>query len=89
MLHLCHECPVECFASNNIDVDNDNLYKHWVSTERTTLVTHHSPVEELISKTVDDVYELCHHHFISKAQAAHLRSAKENLSQNEVYNCPT
>ena len=43
---------------------------------------HNSTVEEFISKTIDDVYELCPHHFISKAN--HLRIAKENLLQNKV-----
>ena len=31
-----------------------------------------------------DVYEIFPHHFISEAQANHLRIAKENLLQNEV-----
>ena len=65
-------------------MDDDIFYKQWVSTDCTTLVSHHSTVEEFISKTIDGVYELCPHRFISKAQVNHLRTAKENLLQNEV-----
>ena len=50
----------------------------------TTLVNHYSTVEEFIAKIVDDVYEVCPHHFIAKAQANHLKMAKENLSENEL-----
>ena len=56
----------------------------FLSTDRTTLASHHSTVEAFISKTIDDVCELCPHHFISKAQANHLSVAEENLLQNEV-----
>ena len=47
-------------------------------------MNHHSTVEEFIAKIVDDVYEVCPHHFIAKAQANHLKMAKENLSENEL-----
>ena len=59
------------------------FYKQWISTDRTTLVNHYSTVEEFIAKVVD-VYEVCPHHFIAKAQANHLKIAKENLSENEL-----
>ena len=47
-------------------------------------MNHYSTVEEFITKIVDDVYEVCPHHFIAKAQANHLKIAKENLSGNEL-----
>ena len=47
----------------------------------TTLVNHYSTVDEYIAKIVD-VYEVFPHHFFAKAQANHLRIAKENLSEN-------
>ena len=50
----------------------------------TTVVNHYSTVEEFVAKIVDDVYEVCPHHFIAKAQANHLKMTKENLSENEL-----
>ena len=47
-------------------------------------MNHYSTVEEFIAKIVDDVYEVCPHHFIAKVQANHLKMAKENLSKNEL-----
>ena len=41
-------------------------------------------LEEFISEPIDDVYELCPLYFISKAQANYLKTARENLLQNEV-----
>ena len=47
------------------------FYKQWISTDRTNFVNHYSTVEEFIVKIVDDVYEVCPHHFTAKAQANH------------------
>ena len=52
--------------------------------DRTTLMNQYSTVEEFIAKIVDDVYEVWTHHFIAKAQANHLKVAKENLCENEL-----
>ena len=93
MLHLCSYCPgktnlnkflTEHFINNEFDLAENFFYKQWISTDRTTLVNHYSTVEEFIAKVVDDVYEVCPHHFIAKAQANHLKIAKENLSENEL-----
>ena len=51
---------------------------------RTALVNWYATVEEFIAKIVDDVYEVCPHHFIAKAKANHLQMARENLSENEL-----
>ena len=47
-------------------------------------MNHYSTVEEFIAKIVDDVCEVCPHHFTAKAQASHPKMAKENLSENEL-----
>ena len=60
------------------------FYKQWISMDCTTLMNHYSTVEEFIAKIVDDVYEVWTHHFIAKAQANHLKVAKENLCENEL-----
>ena len=92
MLYLCsvwgktnlNKFLTEHFINNEFDLAENFFYKQWISTDRTTLVNHYSTVEEFIAKVVDDVYEVCPHHFIAKAQANHLKIAKENLSENEL-----
>ena len=92
MLYLCSDCPgktnlnkflTEHFINNEYDLAENIFYRQWISTDRTTLVNHYSTVEEFIAKIVD-VYEICPHHFIAKAQANPLKMAKENLSENEL-----
>ena len=93
MVHLCSDCPgktnlnkflTERFMNNESDLAENIFYKQWISTDCTTLVNHYSTVEEFIAKSVDDVYEVCPHQFIAKAQVNHLKMAKENLSENEL-----
>ena len=43
----------------------------------------YSTVEEFIAN-IADVYKVCPHHFIAKAQANDLKITKENLSENEL-----
>ena len=73
MLHLCSDCPgktnlnkflTDHFINNEFDLAD----KQWLSMDHTTLVNHYSTLEEFIAKIVD-VYEVCPHHFIAKAQA--------------------
>ena len=77
-LHLCSDCPgktsqnkflTEHFINNEFDLAENIFYKQWISTDRTTLVNHYSTVEL---------------QNIAKAQANHLKMAKENLSENEL-----
>ena len=57
MFHLCTECPdktelsstlMTIFDSNDFDFDSTISYKQWVSTDRTTIVTLESTVNEFI-----------------------------------------
>ena len=87
MLHLCSDCPghlTEHFIDNEFDLAGNIFYKQWIFMDRTALVNRYSTVEEFIAKIVDGIYEVCSHHFIAKAQANHLKMAKENLSENEL-----
>ena len=93
MLNLCSDCPgktnlnkflTKHFINSEFDLAENIFYKQWISTNCTTLVNHYSTVEEFITKIVVDVFEVCLHHFIAKAQANHLKIAKENLSENEL-----
>ena len=52
------------FDSNYFDFDCTISYKQWVSTDRPTLVTLESTVNEFIDILTDKIFELCHHHSI-------------------------
>ena len=95
MLHLCSDCPgktnlkmflTEHFINNESDLAENIFYKQWISAFREYCLGEEfiAAVEEFIAKIVDDVYEVCPHHFIAKTQANHLQIAKENLSENEL-----
>ena len=93
MFHLCTECPdktelsstlMTIFDSNDFDFDSTISYKQWVSTDRTTLVTLESTVNEFIDILTDKIFELCHHCFIKVQQAAYLKEAKAILD-HETY----
>ena len=93
MLNLCSDCPgktnlnkflTEHFINNEFDLAENISYKQWISTGRTALVSQYATVEEFIAKIVDDVYEVCLHHFIAKAQANHLKMTRGNFSENEL-----
>ena len=74
----------EYFINNEFDLAGNIFYKQWISMDHTTLMNHYSTAEEFIAKVVDDVYEVCPHHFIAKAPVNHLKIAKENSSENEL-----
>ena len=79
MFYLCTECPVKTelsstlmtiFDSNDFDFDSTISYKQWVSTDRTTVVTLESTMNEFIIILTDKIFELFHHHSIKVQQAA-------------------
>ena len=67
------------FDSNDFNFDKTVSYKQWVSTDRTTLVTLESAVNEFIDILTDKISELCHYHFMEEQQAAYLKEAKATL----------
>ena len=67
------------FDSNDFNFDKTISYKQWVSTDRTTLVTLESAVNEFIDILTDKLFELCHYHFMEDQQAAYLKEAKAML----------
>ena len=93
MLHVCENCPgkqgiqnylINCFTNNENELDEDISYMHWISTDRTTMNQLTSTIEKYINLLSENVFELCEHHFISKAQSNFLKYKKETVSQNEV-----
>ena len=63
------------FDSNDLNFDKTVSYKQWVSTDRTTLVTLESAVNEFIDILTDKIFELCHYHFMEEQQTAYLKEA--------------
>ena len=89
MMHSCDACPgktalneylMKIFTENNVDTDDSICYKQWLHTDRTTLVDLHLPLADFLDLVCKKFDSLRQHHFITKSQAAHLKSAKENLS---------
>ena len=69
------------FDSNDFNFDSTISYKQWVLTDRTTLVTFESTVNEFIDIFTDEIFELCHHHFKKVQQAAYLKEAEAILGK--------
>ena len=93
MLHVSQNCPgldgvrnfiTNYFNENNIDTDKEIIYMQCISTDRTTMNKLTSSVDEYITLIANEVFVLCEHHFIAKAQLDYLRTRKENLQQDEA-----
>ena len=88
MLHACEQCGgtesarhylEEQFANDDMDDDDIVTYKQLLHTDRTILVSLQLPVNEFIHTLCKSLDSLRNHHFISKAQAAYVRSVKDSL----------
>ena len=88
MFHLCTECPdktelsstlMTIFDSNDFSFDSTISYKQQVLTDRTTLVTFESTLNEFIDIFTDEIFELCDHHFMKVQQAGYQKEAKAAL----------
>ena len=88
MTHRCELCP--CFIAlqtyiekkfEEFDIDHEISYTQWDSTDRTTLNTLTTPVEEFIELLVYRVDNLTTHSFIAKSQAQYLKERKENIEE--------
>ena len=93
MLHLCELCPgkivvqdylAEVFNSHDFDDEDIVTYKQWVHTNRTTLVTLSTSVQEFIQVACDAFDNLRQHHFVAKAQASYLSKLKDDISHDEA-----
>ena len=90
MIHRCANCPginsLEEFLKVELaeyDPDEEFMFNQWQSTDRTTIITQATTLEEykeILCKKIDN---LTTHSFISKAQGQYLKECKENLSPNE------
>ena len=83
MVHRCHKCPTYTalreyaeLKFQEYDTEEDITYSQWDSTNRTTLRTHTTPLNEFIELLVYYIVNLSEH-FIAKSQARYLKAQKE------------
>ena len=65
-----------------LDIDDDVSYSKWESTDRTSLRTNNSTVDEFIELLVYSVDNLTTHSFIAKSKARYLKSRKTNIDKS-------
>ncbi|GBN96229.1 hypothetical protein AVEN_174177-1 [Araneus ventricosus] len=88
MFGECSQCPKENFrneiekfeAFQNAD---EIIYKRWISTDRSTLITQVESTEEFLDSFVGCMPNLTKHHFIAKSQSKYLKDMKLNIPQEE------
>ena len=90
MFHLCQDCPDKenllnflesAFLDNGYDMEDNTTYKQWISTDRSSLTTIQSTVQEFVEVLRDKLYDLCRHHYLKESQSAFLKHSKEHLDQ--------
>jgi hypothetical protein len=89
MLHQCEKCSGKdnlkiflenTFSTHDLDADDVVKYKQWMHIDNfTTLIDLQKPVAEFVEIILESVATLCHHHFITKAQAKYLKDIKQAL----------
>ena len=86
--HNCESCPGKVAIQNYLsdlftshDFDDVIVYKQWVHTDRTTLVSLSTSIQEFTQIACDAFYDLHQCHFIAKAQS---RALKEDLAPDEA-----
>ena len=93
MLHRCQKCPGKellaefldgVFKDHDLDGEDVLVFKQWVHTDRTSLVTIQETVNGYIDKLCMAVHDLAPHHYIAKSQASYLRHLKETIPENEA-----
>ena len=88
MVHRCHKCPTYTALREYVelkfqgyDIEEDIAYSQWDSTNRNTLRTHTTPVDEFIELLVYHIDNLSKHSFIAKSQARYLKAWKEEIDE--------
>ena len=88
MVHQCHKCPTYTalreymeLKFQEYDIQEDITYSQWDSTNRTTVRTHTTPVDEFIELLVYHIDNLSKHSFIAKSQARYLKTQKEEIDE--------
>ena len=88
MVQQCHKCSTYTALREYVesklqeyDIEEDITYSQWYSTNRTTLRTHTTPVDELIGLLVYYIDILWKHSFIAKSQTQYLKAQKEEIDK--------
>ena len=88
MVHHCHKCPTYTALREYVelklqeyDIEEDVTYSQEDSTNRTTLRTHKTPVDEFIELLAYHIHNLSKHSFIVKNQAQYLKARKEEIDE--------
>ena len=86
MVHRCENCPTSSSLRQHItakfeeyEIEEDIEFSQWESTDRTTLRTYTSTVEDFIDLLVDSIDSLTTHSYIAKSQAQYLKRRKDEL----------
>ena len=88
MVHRRHKCPTYTALREYVelkfqeyDIEKDITYSQWDSTNRTTLRTQTTPVDEFIELLVFHIDNLSKHSFIAKSQPRYLKARKEGIDE--------
>ena len=63
------------------DIEEDIIYSQWDSTNRTTLRTYTTPVDEFVELLVCHINNLSKHSLIAKSQTRYLKAQKEEIDE--------
>ena len=97
MIHRCANCSgisgIQTFVERNregIILENDYfiVYKHWISTDRTSLEESTKPTKVYLDILIQEIEKLKTHHFVDKNKSNYLKDFKEILKSNEATNIP-
>ncbi|XP_045024477.1 uncharacterized protein LOC116922580 isoform X1 [Daphnia magna] len=87
MFGECSRCPssdvLKEFLFEKLDDYESVTYSEWTTVDRTTLIKVQQSVEDFVLKLVSLLLKLRTHHFLSKVQAAHYKSLKEQLGNSD------
>ena len=88
MVQRCHKNPTDTVLREYVelkfqeyDIEEDITYSHWDSTNRTTLRTHTTSVDEFIELLVYHIDNLSKCSFIAKSLARYLKEQKEEMDE--------
>ena len=84
-LGTCNVCPGITKLTDILEtlMDNNIVFKQWVSVDRSTLETMSKPVDEFIDMFCNKIQLLLPHSFIAKQQASFYSDCKLTLQQGE------
>ena len=91
MIHRCDKCPgsksLRKFLDEILveyDIEMEISFKQWQTTDRSTLVTQTSTIDEYKDILIMCIDSLTAHSYIAKSQASYLKQKKNDLNENEA-----